>query len=356
MTSPTPIPIIILNWNGLTDTRECIESLEQQTFQNFVIHLVDNGSSTEEAASLQDLYGDHPKIELHLNPENLGFTLGNNRVLKALLQATPLPPYVVLLNNDTAAEPDWLQQLITTATEQQADMVASRMVNYYERSRMDNAGHQLLNTLEVLPIGNDEPVSEFDQPMDNVGPCAGAALYRTGMLQKIGLFDEHFRNGYEDVELGLRGIVCGYRSVYAPKAVVYHKVSRSINKIRDFVYTFSIQQHIYYIIAKLVPTGAFLLCLPFLLFRTIAALLINLLFMRWKFLRVQWRALGWVFAAAWQELIKARKEFFREHTTISSFQLLRKMDFFLTKDVQRFYKYIIRRERMVFERYEDKID
>lgn len=350
MHKATPIPIIILNWNGLADTRECIASLEKQTYSNFIIHLVDNGSAAEEVAVLETVYGDHPRIKLHLNTENLGFTRGNNRILEGLLQQASLSPYIVLLNNDTSVEADWLEKLLNTATAHEADMVASCMVNYYDRSKMDNAGHQLLNTLEVLPLGHDEAVAGYRKQLDNAGPCAGAALYRTAMLQEIGCFDEHFRNGYEDVELGLRGIVCGYRAVYAPDAVVYHKISQSINKIRDFEYTLGIQKHIYYIIAKLIPTGALMVCLPFLLFRTIAALLINLVFMRKRFLRVQLLALQWLLGSGWKTLRQSRKAFFQRHQTISSMALLLKMDFFLKKDIQRFYKYIVQRQRMVFER------
>lgn len=348
----SPIPIIILNWNGFTDTRECIGSLEQQTYQNYLIYLVDNGSKTPEPEQIRRTYGDHSKIKLYLNKENLGFTLGNNTILRELLSQKDPPPFVILLNNDTEVSPDWLAQLVYTAELKKADMVSSKMVNYYDRTRMDNAGHQLLNTLEVLPLGHDEPVTDFMESVENVGPCAGAALYSTAMLREIGIFDEHFRNGYEDVELGLRAVVCGYRSVFAPEAVVYHKISRSINKIRNLDYTLRIQQHIYYIIAKLVPTGALIACFPFLLFRTLAALVINLVFARWKFLRVQLYALRWVFGAGRKILLDSRRRFFREHQTISAWKLLRRMDLFLKKDIQRFYKYLIRQEKMVFEKYD----
>lgn len=346
-----PIPIIILNWNGLSDTRECLAALEQQSSQHYHIYLVDNGSAPDEAARIRQLYDAHPKITLVCNTQNLGFTLGNNAVLKELLARDEVPPFVVLLNNDTAPSPQWLEALLAAATDG-ADMVASKMVNYFARSHMDNAGHQLLNTLEILPIGNDEPVNTYFTAFENVGPCAGAALYRTAMLQDIGIFDEQFRNGYEDVELGLRGIVTGYRAVFAPEAVVYHKVSRSVNKIRDFAYTLSIQKHIYYIIAKLIPTGALIACLPFLFLRTFAALLLNLFFGRWKFLRIQLLALTWVFGSGRKSLITARHNFLRTHKTISSPQLLKKMDFFLKKDLQRFHKYLLRGEKMVFEKYE----
>lgn len=352
MPKQPPIPIIILNWNGLTDTQECLAALERQTYQNFIIHLVDNGSTASEVTALQELYGRHPNIRLHFNAENLGFTRANNLILQQILTQEVIAPYIVLLNNDTNAASDWLANLIEAADRTGADMVASKMINYYHRKRMDNAGHQLLNTLEVLPLGHDQAIGEYLAGFENIGPCAGAALYSSAMLLDIGIFDEHFRNGYEDVELGLRGIVCGYRSVFEPTAIVYHKISRSINKIRDFAYTLNIQRHIYYIIAKLIPSGALWRCIPFLLFRTGAALVINLLFFRWKFLRIQLLAIYWVFTTGNPNLRESRKTFFQSHQTISSHLLIKKMDFFLKKDLRRFYKYLIRGEKMVFEKYD----
>lgn len=351
MPSP-PVPVIILNWNGLSDTQACIKSLEKQSFQHFELHLVDNGSGHQEVDQLEKEYIHHPKIILHLNETNLGFTKGNNQILSKILEHDAAPDYIVLLNNDTEVDPQWLETLLHTADKTKASMVTSKMINYFDRNRMDNAGHQLLNTLEVLPIGHDEPVQNFTESEENIGPCGGAALYRTEMLREIGIFDEHFTNGYEDVELGLRGIVCGYRSVYAPEAIVYHKVSRSINKIRDFEYTLNIQKHIYYIIAKLIPAGAFWACFPFLLFRTFAGMAINTLFFRKKYLLIQWQALSWVLTDGRKFLWQSRKQFFKKHRVISSVQLLKKMDFFLKKDLRRFYKYLIRGEKMVFEKYD----
>lgn len=347
-----PIPIIILNWNGLADTQECLHSLAQQTYQNYRVYLVDNGSAEAEASELRKLFSGHPKVTLHFNEKNLGFTLGNNQMLRKILADESASPYLVLLNNDTEVAPQWLEELIRTADAEKADLVASKMINYFARERMDNAGHLMLNTLEILPLGHDEPVTNYEEKLENIGPCGGAALYRTEMLRKIGLFDEHFTNGYEDVELGLRAIVCGYRSVYAPGAVVYHKISQSINKIRDFEYTVNIQRHIYYIIAKLVPAGAFWICFPFLLFRTLVGLLVNTLFLRPKYLRIQLQAIRWVFWDGRHFLRQSRQFFFKNHQVIPSYKLLGKMDFFLKKDIQRFYKYMVQGEKMVFEKYD----
>ena len=136
--SPT-IPIIILNWNGIEDTLECGESLMKQSHPDFIVYLVDNGSDERNVRLLCEHFNHHPKIRLIFNEKNLGFTRGNNAVLRSILTEKTPPKYVALLNNDTAVEPDWLSQLVRCAEASGAGMVSSKMVNYYDRSRMDNA-------------------------------------------------------------------------------------------------------------------------------------------------------------------------------------------------------------------------
>jgi GT2 family glycosyltransferase len=111
---------------------------------------------------------------------------------------------LVLLNNDTVVAEDWLDQLVSFAERTQADLVSSKMVQYYDRQLMDNAGHYLLPTGEILPIGFGKSIDRYGRSFKNRGPCAGAGLYRWDMLRQIGLFDDYFSTGYEDAELGLR--------------------------------------------------------------------------------------------------------------------------------------------------------
>ena len=228
------IPIIILNWNGIEDTIACIDSVMQQTYASFEIYLVDNGSESEEVARLKSLYGNMDKIHLICNPTNLGFAQGNNEVMTSILKGNEVPKYIALLNNDTEVEPTWLEELIATANSQNASMVSSKLVNFFDRSVMDNAGHLMMNTGEIIPVGSNEPVENHCKIKENIGACGGAALYATDMLENIGLFDDFFKTGYEDAELGLRAHLLGYKTVYAPKAIVYHKVSQSIKKIFDY--------------------------------------------------------------------------------------------------------------------------
>ena len=142
--------------------------------------------------------------------------------------------YIALLNNDTHLDPDWLKNLAESAQRNQADIIGSKIINYYKQDTLDNVGHTLLNTGEVMPIGAGEPAARYTTCRENWGVSAGACLYSTRMLENIGLFDPYFQTGYEDAELGVRAKILGYKCVFEPTAVVYHKVSQSVKKIRDF--------------------------------------------------------------------------------------------------------------------------
>lgn len=344
------IPVIVLNWNGLEDTTECWKAMKAQTWHNFHLYLVDNGSEGSEVAQLSPQFDNEAQVQLILNKENQGFTEGNNQVLRSEILQNPDYEFVVLLNNDAIPHPEWLHQLLDCAVEEEADMVSSKMVNYHDHSRLDNVGHKMLNTLEVLPIGSEKSPEDYDEVFEHMGPCGGAALYSVKMLREIGIFDPHFTNGYEDVELGLRGVLSGYKAVFAPRAVVYHKISRSVNKLRDLHYTVNIQRNIYYVMGKLIPAGTLLICFPFVVLRFVLAFLINLLTFRWKYLKIQSIAAYKTMTKDLSGILKARKAFAPQRK-ISSLALLGKTEFFLRHDIMRFNKYIIRKEKMVFEKY-----
>lgn len=346
----TAIPILLINWNNASDTLDCIRSLQAQTHADFRLLLLDNGSEAADRAQLEKGLPDDSRIQFIKSPDNLGFTRGMNFLLREYILNRPEYDYVVLLNNDTETDPGWLEKLLACARDEDAGLVSSCMVNFFDRRRLDNAGHKMLNTGEILPAGQDEPLPSYNRKRENMGACAGAALYSTDMLRDIGVFDEFFDTGYEDAELGLRAILCGYRSVYTPEAIVYHKISRSINKIRDYRYTLKIQLDIYYTCLKVLPLSVLLINLPFFLFKIGVLAVINLLFFRWKFMRVMWHAL-YIVTIRKGFFLKTRRQFQRQHQLIPGRVFLPKMEFFLWFDIRRFNKYILKREKMIFEKY-----
>ena len=335
------IPVIVLNWNGLDDTLECMEALLKQSYSNFQVFLIDNGSEKNDLKALQENFNANDKVTIIANTKNLGFTKGNNRIMEMILNDYPDVEYIALLNNDTKVEIDWLSNLVKSAKTNEADIVSSKMVNYFNPKKMDNAGHRMLNTAEIIPFGHGEPVEKFNSVFENIGSCAGATLYSTKMLRHIGIFDEYFDTGYEDAELGLRASILGYKCVFEPSAIVLHKVSQSINKIRDYEYILKIQLNIFYTYFKLMPLTVLLINLPSFIFKYTCVFLIHIVFFRPSSLKTMSHAFYKTLFKERRKILASRRAFFNKHKTISSFQILRKQTFFLLFDIRRFVKLVV---------------
>jgi GT2 family glycosyltransferase len=209
----------------------------------------------------------------------------------------------------------------------------------------------MLNTGEIIPIAHREASSQYNQPMNNFGSCAGAALYSVDMLKSIGIFDPFFSTGYEDAELGARAILAGYRSTLSPTAIVYHKMGSSVKKVFNQEYVLMIQSAIWYTYFKLMPLGVIIASLPFVLFKQLMLSLINIAFGRLQYLNIQWKAFYLTITKHRKLILTGRRNFFKTVNAISSFQTLSRQRFFLLYDIKRFHRIFIRRKKSAFDQY-----
>ena len=338
------IPIIILNWNGLSDTLECVQSVFETADCDYEVILVDNGSEGDDFRLLSSIFGEEDRVTLMYFNENLGFTNAHNRVFDQLILTNTAYDYVALLNNDTIVDANWLRSLIDTAKRYDAHMVGSKMIKYFDRHKMDNAGHKMINTGEIIAIGVGKPIHLYNSVSENAGTCAGATLYSVEMLRDIGVFDDYFDTGYEDAEFGVRAKILGYKSVMDPNSIVYHKGSSSILKIVDFEYVLKIQSAVYYSYFKLMPRGVILINFPSFIIKYLAILLIDIVFMRWLFLKALFAALHKVFLLDIKKLIKSRSLFQSRKHIMSNYQIVRMQEFFLLFDLSRFVNDVILRK------------
>ena len=299
------IPIIIVNWNGYEDTIECIDSTNSLTEALYHIHLIDNGSDNDEGSKLSTLYEESDRITVHQYDKNYGFTGAHLKIWDEQIKDEQ-SDYIALLNNDTTVDPLWLSELVQTARDKQCGIVSSKMIQYYNRTKIDNAGHKMLNTGEILPLGHGQPISNYESPFENMGGCGGAVLYSTNMLREIGFFDNYFSTGYEDAELGLRAVVSGYECWYCPDAIIYHKGGQSIKKIFNEEYSTTIFTAILYSYFKNLSIIDLIINLPFLLFKYASMIIIDILFMRWKYLRIM--LLSVIQASRQWTLIRAQRK------------------------------------------------
>ncbi len=215
------ISVIIVNWNGKKSLSECLDGLREQTYKRFSVILVDNGSND---GSVDFVNRHYPEVKTIALPKNVGFATANNIALK-----TVQTEYVALLNNDAVAHPLWLKHLVEALESYpEVGFAASKMLFYDNPKIIDRAGDAYTRAGAGFLRGRAESASKYNKQKWIFGACAGAALYRTLMLKDIGLFDEDFFLLYEDVDLSFRAQLKGYKCLYVPEAIVYHKASSSI--------------------------------------------------------------------------------------------------------------------------------
>jgi GT2 family glycosyltransferase len=246
--------VIVLNWNGRHHLRSCLESLKRQTYTDFEVVLVDNGSTDGSADYVRREF---PWVRLLERERNLHFCVGNNAGIR-ISQGR----YVALLNNDTEAEADWLAAL-TAAAEATPDAgsFASQMLMFNDRQAIDSAGNEYAAGGAAAKRGHLSKAGSFDEPMRIFGACAGAALYRRAMLEDIGLLDEDFAMIFEDVDLGFRAQLAGYPCLYVPTARVYHKVNATIRRL-SYEYVYYGQRNIEFVYFKNMPARLLVRSLP----------------------------------------------------------------------------------------------
>lgn len=215
------VSIIIVNWNGKKFIEKCLNGLRKQTYKDFSIILVDNGSDDGSLKLVQKKY---PEVETIALDENLGFATANNIAIKSVQTK-----YVALLNNDAVPHPEWIEYLMKALQENpEAGFAASKMLFYHNPKIIDRAGDVYTTAGTALLCGRGQSADGYISQKLVFGACAGAALYRKRMFDDIGLFDEDFFLLYEDVDLSFRAQLRGYKCIYVPDAVVYHKASSSI--------------------------------------------------------------------------------------------------------------------------------
>jgi len=214
------VTIIVVNWNGGDHLRQCLECLSLQTLRPEQIVVVDNASTDNSVNSIPPM----DNLTVHPLDYNMGFAGANNLAIS--LCATR---YVVLLNPDAFPEPEWLQRLVEAA-DAYPDVAAfgSRQMKHGEPDIKDGVGDTYHLSGLVWREGFGRRLAESDRQIKEIfSPCAAAALYRLEALEQAGGFDEDYFCYSEDVDLGFRLRLLGYRSVYVPDAIVYHVGSAS---------------------------------------------------------------------------------------------------------------------------------
>jgi len=254
---PPRVSVIIVNWNGKEFLSECLDSLRNQTYNDFETIVVDNGSKD---GSLELLRESYPWVRLVPLNSNTGFAGGNDAGLSAARGRT----YIVTLNNDTRVDRSWLAELIAAAeSSTKVGMVASRVCAWDDPDQLDSLG------VAICPDGMSRgsrrrarfSALSVAKTEDILLPSACAALYRREMIDDIGFFDDDFFAYCEDTDLGLRGRLAGWRAVLARDAIVQHCYSRSGGAFSPLK-LYLVERNHFWVALKCFP-AMMLLTLPF---------------------------------------------------------------------------------------------
>jgi hypothetical protein len=233
--------IIILNWNGWSDTMECLSSLNNIIYDNFEVILIDNGSKEpfDFAQGINQNF-QNLKITTIYNKKNLGFAGGNNQGIKIALERGA--EYVLLLNNDTTVEPDFLTKLVEVAESRKDGGIFGPMTYFYDslnnnKKLICSAGGRIIkNYIAGTLIGHKEINNGQYNEQKEVDYISGACLLiKREVVNKIGLISEDYFLYYEDGDWCVRAIRSGYKCIFVPDSVIYHKVSRST---QEFSYSY----------------------------------------------------------------------------------------------------------------------
>jgi GT2 family glycosyltransferase len=266
------VTVVIVNWNGQHFINRCLSALLAQTILPHEIILVDNASSD---ASL-DVIRLFPSVRLLAQEKNLGFAQGNNLAIKA---AAPESEWIALLNPDAFVEPHWLEALLSAARDYPAfDFFGSRLMNANDPDLLDGTGDAYYVSGLVWRIGHGKRVStKFNEMREIFSPCAAAAMYRRRVLLEVGGFDEDYYCYAEDVDLGFRLRLAGYRCLYVPMSVAHHVGSATTGGQHSDFSVYHGHRNLVWTYVKNMPGFLFWLLLPLqLLFNLITIVALTL--------------------------------------------------------------------------------
>ena len=227
--SEITVTAVVVDHDGGEMLGESLTSLFAQTHPGLEVILVDNGSTDGAAERARDVYGD--RLVYLRNERNVGFAAANNQAI-----AKAQGEWIVLLNNDAVADPRLVEELLLTAEGQpKVGMLACRVLVRDEPHIFDSVG------LLVYPDGvcrargwEEKDLGQYDLVEEVLAPAGAAAAYRKATLDDAGLFDPTFFAYLEDLDLGLRAQLRGWKCLYVPSAVVHHRKSSTYGNYSKF--------------------------------------------------------------------------------------------------------------------------
>lgn len=254
--------IVIPNFNGMQYIQTCLESLYGGTTKEIAVIVVDNASTDGSMELVRDRF---PQVKLITNQTNTGFSHAVNQGIR--LSTTP---YVILLNNDTQVDLSFvheLEKVMDNDRRKRLFSASAKLISLYDKEVMDDAGDYYCALGWAFARGKGKSAAYYNKDCDIFAACAGAAIYRRELLEdnQVGLFDEEHFAYFEDIDLGYRAKIFGYRNRFAANSIVYHAGSATSGSRYNAFKTRLASRNSVYLIYKNMPTLQILLNLPLLM-------------------------------------------------------------------------------------------
>ncbi len=250
------VSVVIPNWNGEKFLTLCLKALRSQTYRDFAAYVVDNGSNDD---SIDLIEREFPEVKIIRFPLNRGFSAAVNAGIKA-----SAGDYIVLLNNDTEVDVSWLEELVSVLdTRDEIGFCASKILDFKDRTVIDSVGDSYSRLGIAFKVGSRETDNgQYEQSVEVFSASAAASIYRRTLFDEIGFFDEDFFAYMEDMDIGIRARLAGYRCLFVPTAKVFHIGSASSGGDMSVFSLRLTVKNIYNIIIKDMPLRILIQILP----------------------------------------------------------------------------------------------
>lgn len=225
------VAIIVLNWNGITDTLDCLNSLQQQTHKDLSIIVVDNGSNDNSKSELDKYKAAHKNTEIIYNHKNLGFAGGVNTGIKWAMDKDF--EFIALINNDATVDKSWIDNLLSGIKDKGVG-ICTGLLLHQNGETIDSTGDWYSTWGLPFPRNRNDKTSLAPESGLVFSASGGASLYRTSVFKEIGLFDKNFFAYYEDTDISFRAQLHGWKIKYTKNAIAYHKQGETSKKIPGF--------------------------------------------------------------------------------------------------------------------------
>ncbi len=303
------ISAIVTNYNGLQLglINDFFTSFLKNDYNNFEIFFVDNASTDESIKFVSEHFSSDSRVKIIQNPVN-NMTRGINLALKRAKGK-----YILFLNNDIYFAKGAVRKMVDFLNRHKSvALVQGKLISYFDHEKIDDVGETMDLYGNPVTLGSKEKdVGQYDCRSEVLSVTGAASLLRSLLLKKVGLLDEDYGIGYEDLDLSLRLRIAGYKIIYLPEVLIFHKrgssVSNAPEKIRLQI-KYGFNKNRLATLVKNYQISTIIKSMPIVILIYIGTAVLEIFYKRlWKFGLYRLCAIGWMIANL-PRLLEKRKE------------------------------------------------